>query len=88
MNVTLSFPVREVGGEKWLSLASMGIKRLDVVAYAFDVKKNHTFAGGHRHRFAVARDDIHLKFATEQHEIKLDISAVAPASTPPRRRHG
>jgi hypothetical protein len=87
MNRQFSFPLREVSGEKWCSLANMGIKRIDVVAYSFDVQNKFTFAGGHRHRRAVVRDDIHLLFPTE--DVTVDIAAVPPSSTPstPKRRH-
>jgi hypothetical protein len=88
MNKAFSFPLREVGGKTWCSLANMGIKRIDVVAYSFDLQAKHTFAGGHRHRYAVVRDDIHLFFPTE--DMTVDIAAVPPSSVPsgpPKRRH-
>ena len=84
MNVSLRFPLREVNGKKWCSLANMGIHRIDVVAYDFAVQNKFTFAGGHRHRHAVVRKDIHILFPEE--DLKVDIAAVRP-STPPRRRH-
>jgi len=84
-SVVFRFPLRTEGGEKWCSLASMGIKRLDLVAFKFDVKQKHSFAGGHRHRYAVVRDDIHLLLPLE-HELEWDISRIEKAA-PPRRRH-
>lgn len=47
MNANFSFPLREVGGQKWCSLANIGVKRIDVVAFTADVKAQHSFAGGH-----------------------------------------
>ncbi len=85
MNVSFNFPLREVQGKKWCSLANMGIKRIDVVAYSFDVQNKFSFAGGHRHRYAVARDDIHILFPSE--EISVDIEAVKPSPQAPKRRH-
>jgi hypothetical protein len=85
MNATFSFPLREVAGKKWCSLANMGIKRIDVVAYSVDVQHKYTFAGGHRHRLAVVRDDIHIFFPTE--DLTVDIQNVPPSSGPPKRRH-
>lgn len=85
MNVNFSFPLKEVQGRKWCSLANMGIKRVDIVAYDFDVQNKYSFAGGHRHRYAVARNDIHILFPTE--EISVDIQAVKPSSAAPKRRH-
>jgi hypothetical protein len=49
------------------------------------VKEKYPFAGGHRHRFAVAQKDIHLLFPPD-HEIVVDISEVKTAS-PPKRKH-
>jgi len=85
MNAHFSFPLREVGGQKWCSLSNMGIKRIDVVAFTADIKSQHTFAGGHRHRLVVFRDDIHILFPTA--EISVDIAAVKPTAGPPKRRH-
>lgn len=87
MNVNLSFPIKEVRGAKWCSLANMGVKRLEIVAYRVNIKEQYTFAGGHRHRCAIAQDDIHLLFPTETFDIPLDIKAVTPSSGPPKRRH-
>ena len=88
MNAHLSFPLREVGGKKWCSLAFMGTKRIDVVAYNIDVQHKYSFAGGHRHMLAVVRDDIHILFPTV--DMTVDIQNVAPSSgppKPPKRRH-
>ena len=85
MNARYSFPLREVHGKKWCSLANMGIKRIDVVAYDFDVQQKYSFAGGHRHRHAVVRNDIHILFPTE--DVSVDIQDVRPTSGPPKRRH-
>lgn len=87
MNVNMSFPLRNVGGAKWFALATMGIKRLDVVAYRIEKKEQFTFAGGHRHRLAVAHDDIHILFPSDSYSIPLDIGGVAPPQAP-KRRHG
>jgi hypothetical protein len=43
----------------------MGVKRIDIVAYRMDRNDQYTFAGGHRHRYLVARDDIHILFPDE-----------------------
>jgi hypothetical protein len=64
----------------------MGIKRVDIVAYRFETKTKYSFAGGHRHRYAVAHDDIHIRFPDTAYTIPLDIEGVRP-SGPPRRRH-
>lgn len=79
------FPLKKEGKENWCSLASMGIRRLGIIAYHFDVKEKYPFAGGHRHRFAVAQKDIHLLFPPD-HEIVVDVSEVKTAS-PPKRKH-
>jgi len=84
MNAIYSFPLREVGGVKWCSLANMGVKRIDVVAYKVDITGKYTFAGGHRHRLAVIRDDIHILFPAQ--EVAVDIGQVKPIG-PPKRRH-
>jgi hypothetical protein len=62
----------------------MGIKRIDVVAYHYEVKQNYSFTGGHRHRYFVIQHDIHILFPADR--IEIDIEAVKPA-TPPKRRH-
>jgi hypothetical protein len=88
MNATFNFPLKEVSGKKWCSLANMGAKRIDVVAYRIDIQPKHSFAGGHRHRYAVIRDDIHIYFPAE--DLTVDIASVPPSqgpSAPPRRRH-
>jgi hypothetical protein len=88
MNATFSFPLREVDGKRWCSLANMGLKRIDVVAYRVDVQQQYSFAGGHRHRLAVVRDDIHIHFPRE--DLTVNIQNVQPSAgppTPPRRRH-
>lgn len=85
MNATFSFPLREVGGQKWCSLANMGVKRIDVVGYKVDVTGQYTFAGGHRHRLVVIRDDIHILFPAR--ETSVDIQNVKPISGPSKRRH-
>jgi len=63
----------------------MGIKRIDIVAYSFDIQQQFSFAGGHRHRLAIARNDIHILFPTE--DVSVDIQAVKPSPGPPKRRH-
>lgn len=85
MNSTFHFPLREVGGQQWCSLANMGVKRLDIVAYKMDFTNKYTFAGGHRHRLVVARDDIHILFPAA--EMSVNIQDVKPISGPPKRRH-
>ena len=83
--VTFTFPLRLEQRELWAALGFCGIKRIDVVAYNIDIKAQHSFAGGHRHRLAVCRDDVHILFPKD--DIKIDISNVAAASGPPKRRH-
>jgi hypothetical protein len=85
MNATFTFPLRNVAGKTWCSLANMGIKRIDVVAYNFHIQQKFTFAGGHRHRLAVVRDDIHIFFPSE--DLTVDIQGVPPSSGAPKRRH-
>jgi hypothetical protein len=88
MNKSFSFPLRNVGGKTWCSLANMGIGRIDVVAYRFDLQNKHTFAGGHRHHYAVVRDDIHIFFPTEDMTVNIaDVPPSAGPPTPPKRRH-
>ena len=86
MNYNLSFPIKEVGGKKWCSLANMGIKRVDIVAFKIHIQQQqYSFAAGHRHRLAIARDDVHLCFPTE--DITVNIAAVRPTAGVPKRRH-
>jgi hypothetical protein len=85
MNATFHFPIREVKGQKWCSLAFMGTARVDIVAYRIEIQNKYTFAGDHRHRYAIARDDIHLLFQKE--DMIVDIQNVQPSSGPPKRRH-
>lgn len=82
------FPIREVGGESWCSLANMGIRRVDVVAYKIDHKEKHTFAGGHRHRYMVAKDDVHLLLPADKQEVVVDITDVKTEKDRPPRRQG
>jgi hypothetical protein len=87
MNRMISFPLREVGGAKWCSVANMGVKRIDVVAYDIRIAQQHTFAGGHRHRLAVCRDDVHILFPSD--EASVNIQDVMPVSSPgqAKRKH-
>ena len=87
MNADLSFPIKDVRGEKWCSLQNMGVKRIDIVAYTIDRREQYTFAGGHRHRYAVVRDDIHILFPPGTFAVSLDISDVKPTSVSKRRHH-
>ena len=91
-NANFSFPVRIVKGlGKWCALSFVGADRIEVVAYTIDLKQDISFIGGHRHRHAVVRDDIHVKFADKYYPISLDISGVkgsiAPAQKKGRRHH-
>jgi hypothetical protein len=87
MNVHASIPVRVVNGIRWLCLANMSIKKIEVVAYDIAIRKEqYSFAGGHRHRLAVVREDIHLNIA-ELTERAVDISNVALPAAPKGRRH-
>jgi hypothetical protein len=83
--VNFTFPLRIEQKQQWAALGFCGIKRIDVVAYNIDIKQHYSFAGGHRHRLAVCRDDVHILFPKE--DIKINIADVAPAKGPPRRRH-
>jgi hypothetical protein len=83
---SFTFPLRLEQKQQWAALGFCGINRIDVVAYNIDVKAQHSFAGGHRHRLAVCRDDVHILFPKD--EIKINIAEVAPAKGPPKRRHG
>ena len=82
------FPIREVNGEIWCSLANMGIKRINVVAYNIDQKEKYSFAGGHRHRYVAARDDVHLQLPPDKQEILVDITNVKTEKERPPRRQG
>jgi hypothetical protein len=79
-----SFPVKEVGGKIWCAVSQMGVKRVEIVAYSFDRKEKYTFAGGHRHRWYIAHDDIHICFPEGIGQV-LDIEHV-PSHGPPKRR--
>lgn len=92
MNTTISFPLREVNGENWLwidklSIDNKAIKRMDVVAYKGELKNEKlSFAGGHRHRYYVFRDSIHIRFPA--FETPINIQDVKPSAQPqPQRRH-
>jgi hypothetical protein len=80
---SLGLAAKRFGGKN--GAVSVGIRRIDIVAYNFDLKEKHSFAGGHRHRYTVAHDDIHLLLPSE-HEIVLEIGGVKQAG-PPRRKH-
>jgi hypothetical protein len=82
---SFNFPLRVEQGQRWCALSYSGIKRIDVVAYNIEIKAQHSFAGGHRHRLAVCRDDVHILFPKD--DIRVDITAVAAATEPPKRRH-
>ena len=85
MNV--NFHMRVVDGERWCCLSSMGIKRVDIVAYNVDVKEQHSFAGGHRHRYMVARNDVHILVPPTVPVTTLDIEGVKPAPAPKSRHN-
>jgi hypothetical protein len=85
-SANFTFPLRIERGASWCALSYTGIKRIDVVAYNIEIKEKYTFAGGHRHRLAVCRDDVHILF--QKDDIKIDITAVTAAAAPPKRRHG
>jgi hypothetical protein len=85
-NASFSFPLRLEQGQRWCALSYTGIKKIEVIAYNIEIKAKHTFAGGHRHRLAVCREDVHILFPKD--DIKVDITAVAAAAAPPKRRHG
>jgi hypothetical protein len=89
MNRVFNFPLRDHDGKKWCSLAKMGIKRVDVVAYDINIQnQQYTFAGEHRHRYAIARNNVHLYFPSE--DLTVNIAGVTPSSgpaAPPKRRH-
>jgi hypothetical protein len=82
---TFSFPLRKVVGKSWCSLAFANVHKIEIVAYSIDINPKFSFAGGHRHRLAVCKDDIHILFPEK--EIKIDIAAVPSAKTPATRRH-
>jgi hypothetical protein len=83
---TFSFPLRKVVGKNWCSLVFANVHKIEVVAYSIDINPQYSFAGGHRHRMAVCKDDIHILFPEK--EITIDIAAVPSAATPVKRRHG
>jgi hypothetical protein len=82
-HATFRFPLRTEGGEQWCSLTKMGVRRIDIVAYRFDVKEKYSFGGGHRHRRAGARDDVHILIPLE---LEFDITDVEKPA--PKRKHG
>jgi hypothetical protein len=89
MNQAFNFPLKEFGGRRWCSLANMGMKRIELVAYRIDIQEKFSFVGGHRHRLAIVRDNIHIFFPRD--DLTVDIQNVPPSSgppPPPRRRHG
>ena len=88
MRMSFAFPLKNVQGENWCCLDFMGIKKLEAVSYGFEVKEKHTFAGGHRHRYAVLRDSIYLKFPDGHGTIEVDIENVKASAAPPRRQSG
>jgi hypothetical protein len=69
----------------------MGIKRLDIVSFRSEVNEKFSFAGGHRHRYTIVRDDIHIFFPGGEGDL-VDISGMVPAEAPAsgrvRRRQG
>lgn len=84
MNRTISFPLREVGGAKWCAVATMGVRKIEVVAYKIDIARKQTFAGGHRHRLAVCRDDVHILFPPPEASVNIQDVKLGPDA---KRRH-
>ncbi len=85
------FPLREYKGRHWCSLDFMGIKKLEIVSFDSRVTDNqYSFIGGHRHRYTVVRNSIHLLFPEDKGET-VDISGLQPATAPAlpvRRQRG
>jgi hypothetical protein len=78
----ISLPVKTINSERW---AEMNVHGKDHVFCAEAVRitdQNYSFAGGHRVRLVSLKKNVHWKIPAN---IQLDISAIAPSTTPPRR---
>lgn len=77
----ISIPVKTVDGDNWAQLNHFGNTHFFTGEDCRTKKENFSFAGGHRVRLYVIKNNVHWKIPAG---VTLDITDVTPAA--PRRR--
>jgi hypothetical protein len=75
-------PIKMVNGERWGDLAALSLSHEVCAESYFLVNQKYSFIGGHRVRLLRLRKNVHWRIPEG---VELNISEVAPAN-PPRRR--
>jgi hypothetical protein len=82
LTAKISVPVKIVQGDRWGELNFFGNQHI-ISGERLSIKdQNYSFAGGHRVRLYLIKQNVHWKIPTG---IQLDVSQVAPAEMPRRR---
>jgi hypothetical protein len=78
----ISIPVKIVNNERWAQLNNFGNSHIICAERCTLKQENYSFAAGHRVRLYAVKNNVHWKIPIG---VPLDVSAVAPATLPPRR---